>query len=74
MVQNINGKIDVQGFNRGDMVTVDVYLNGRFFPRKDDTSGFMQSFNLASIERSKNTANQPIILPEDQLMQVEIPK
>lgn len=74
MIQNINSKVSVENFRRGEMVTAKVYLNGRFFNRKDGSAGFMQGFNLASMEIVLNTANAPIVLPEDQLMNVEIPQ
>ena|SRR5690554_1070614 len=73
MIQNVNGRVPIDHFKRGEMVNAKVYLNGRFFTRKDGTPGFMQSFNLASIEVALNTANQPIVIPEEQLIQIEIP-
>ena len=73
MVQNINGKVNVTGLKRGDVVDVKAYLNGRFFKKKDGEAGFMQSLNLSSIEKALNTAKEPIVFPEEQLMQVEIP-
>ena len=74
MVQNINSKVNVNGLKRGDVVDLKVYLNGRFFTRKDGAAGFMQSFNLASISRAANTSGDAIVFPEDQLLQVEIPE
>lgn len=74
VVQNINNRVPVDQFSRGEMVVVEAYLNGRFFTRKDGSSGFMQNFNLKSIERATNTAGQPITIPEEQLIQVELPE
>lgn len=74
-VQINNGKIDVSSFKRGDMVTAKVYLNGRFFERNDGSgTGFIQTLTLASMEPALNTAKEPIVIPEDQLTQVQIPQ
>lgn len=74
-VQINNGKVDVSSFKRGDMVTVKYYLNGRFFERKDGSgTGFMQTLTVTSMEKALNTAKEPIVIPEDQLTQVEIPQ
>jgi len=69
LFQVINNKVDLGAFNRGDVVDVKFYLNGRFYDKKDGGKGFMQSLNLASIDRSYNTANEAIVFPEDQLIQ-----
>ncbi|MAM27449.1 MAG: hypothetical protein CMC13_00345 [Flavobacteriaceae bacterium] len=72
--QVINGKVDLSGLKRGDVVDVKFYINGRFFTKKDETQGFMQTLNIASIERAKNTANEFIVFPEEQLINTEIPQ
>ena len=74
LLQNINGKVDISGLKRGDVVDVKCYLNGRFFKKKNGESGFMQSLNLSSIEKALNTAKEPIVFPEEQLIQTEIPQ
>ena len=74
VIQNFNSRVNVEGLKRGEMVTAEMYHKGRFYTKRDGTSGFMQGYNLAVIERVTNTANEFITLPEEQLMQVEIPQ
>lgn len=74
MVQVVNDKVDVNAFSVGDVVDVECYLNGRVFTRKDGSPGFMQQLNIKSIMRATNTAGDGISVPQDQLVQVNLPE
>lgn len=74
LVENVNDKIDLQGFEVGDVVDVEFYLNGRFYDRKDNLGkGFGQSLSAFKIEAALNTAGEKIKMPLDQMDIQETP-